>query len=82
MFLKLAHAIMQEKQGVAASASTNIRIIGGLFPKYHIEKETLDTTDAWLDSHPAAAPALRRLVLECRDELARALRLQARDRAS
>ena len=36
-------------------------------------------TDAWLTAHPDAAPALRRLVLEARDDLARALRAQECD---
>ena len=39
-------------------------------------------TDAWLAAHADAAPALRRLVLEARDDLARALRAQACDAAA
>ena len=35
---------------------------------------TLAAADAWLAAHADAAPALRRLVLEARDDLARALR--------
>lgn len=31
----------------------------------------------WLDEHAQADPALRRIVIECRDELARRLRAQA-----
>ncbi|MEZ3181445.1 hypothetical protein KYY02_22955 [Streptomyces pimonensis] len=42
----------------------------------------LEATDAWLTSHEDAAPALRRLVLESRDDLARALRGQACDAAA
>ncbi|WP_033818091.1 aminopeptidase N [Kitasatospora sp. MBT63] len=57
-----------------------MRIVGGFFPRLQTERSTLDATDAWLDAHPHAAPALRRLVLECRDNLARALRAQDRDR--
>ncbi|GAA4998454.1 aminopeptidase N [Kitasatospora paranensis] len=57
-----------------------MRIVGGFFPKFQTEQATLDRADAWLDGHPDAAPALRRLVLECRDDLARALRAQACDR--
>ncbi|MFD9123660.1 aminopeptidase N [Kitasatospora sp. NPDC059571] len=57
-----------------------MRIVGGFFPKYQTTQAVLDTADAWLDGHPAAAPALRRLVLECRDDLARALRAQECDR--
>ncbi|WP_371497045.1 aminopeptidase N [Kitasatospora sp. NBC_00374] len=57
-----------------------MRIVGGFFPRLQTEQRTLDATDAWLDGHPDAAPALRRLVLECRDNLARALRAQECDR--
>ncbi|MFD7645323.1 aminopeptidase N [Kitasatospora sp. NPDC059795] len=56
-----------------------MRIVGGFFPRYQTTPETLAATDAWLTGHPAAAPALRRLVLECRDDLARALRAQECD---
>ncbi|MFE9423350.1 aminopeptidase N [Kitasatospora sp. NPDC006697] len=57
-----------------------IRFVGGFFPRLQTDRATLDATDAWLTGHPQAAPALRRLVLECRDDLARALRAQAADR--
>ncbi|WP_405887776.1 aminopeptidase N [Streptomyces sp. NBC_01136] len=56
-------------------------VVKGLFPSLQDSQETLDATDAWLDSHEDAAPALRRLVLEARDDLARALRGQACDAA-
>ncbi|MEU5207747.1 aminopeptidase N [Streptomyces sp. NPDC020742] len=54
-------------------------VVRGLFPAWLVEQSTLDATDAWLAEHPQAAPALRRLVLEERDDLARALRAQACD---
>ncbi|MGF1428189.1 aminopeptidase N [Kitasatospora sp. LaBMicrA B282] len=57
-----------------------IRFVGGFFPRLQTDDATLAATDAWLADRPQAAPALRRLVLECRDELARALRAQAADR--
>ncbi|MEV4557350.1 aminopeptidase N [Kitasatospora sp. NPDC049285] len=56
-----------------------MRIVGGFFPRYQTTPETLAATDAWLAEHADAAPALRRLVVECRDDLARALRAQAAD---
>ncbi|GAA3823989.1 aminopeptidase N [Streptomyces coacervatus] len=55
-------------------------VVRGLFPSYPTEQgaqATLDAADAWLSAHEDAAPALRRLVLESRDDLARALRAQA-----
>ncbi|MFI9364562.1 aminopeptidase N [Kitasatospora sp. NPDC053057] len=58
-----------------------MRIVGGFFPIAQTDEQTLAEADAWLDGHPQAAPALRRLVLERRDDLARALRAQACDRA-
>ncbi|MFJ4678281.1 aminopeptidase N [Kitasatospora sp. NPDC088783] len=56
-----------------------MRIVGGFFPRHQTTPRTLAATDAWLSAHPDAAPALRRLVLECRDDLARALRAQECD---
>ncbi|MFJ9772026.1 aminopeptidase N [Kitasatospora sp. NPDC101157] len=58
-----------------------MRIVGGFFPIAQTDEQTLAEADVWLDGHPQAAPALRRLVLERRDDLARALRAQACDRA-
>ncbi|MEU6972525.1 aminopeptidase N [Kitasatospora aureofaciens] len=57
-----------------------MRIVSGFFPIAQTSEQTLAEADAWLDGHPQAAPALRRLVLERRDDLARALRAQACDR--
>ncbi|MCC3779614.1 aminopeptidase N [Streptomyces sp. UNOB3_S3] len=54
-------------------------VVRGLFPALQDRPETLAATDAWLAEHPDAAPALRRLVLEARDDLARALRAQECD---
>ncbi len=51
-------------------------VVRGLFPAEQGDAATLKATDAWLAAHEDAAPALRRLVLEARDDLARALRAQ------
>ncbi|AUY51767.1 aminopeptidase N [Streptomyces sp. CB01881] len=56
-----------------------MRIVGGFFPQAEVNEATLAEADTWLNGHPDAAPALRRLVLERRDDLARALRAQACD---
>lgn len=49
------------------------RIVVGLFPA----GDTLEPSDRWLDAHADAPAALRRLVVEQRDHLARDLRAQA-----
>ncbi|RVU19272.1 aminopeptidase N [Streptomyces antnestii] len=61
------------------SIQIGMDVVKGLFPSLQDSQGTLDATDAWLESHEGAAPALRRLVLEARDDLARALRAQACD---
>ncbi|MCX4823095.1 aminopeptidase N [Streptomyces sp. NBC_01142] len=57
-------------------------VVRGLYPSLQDNTATLDATDAWLEAHAEAPPALRRLVLEARDDLARALRAQASDAAA
>ncbi|KUO22029.1 aminopeptidase N [Streptomyces dysideae] len=61
------------------SIQIGMDVVGGMFPSLQHSPETLDATDAWLAAHEDAAPALRRLVLEARDDLARGLRGQACD---
>ncbi|HEY8985188.1 MAG TPA: aminopeptidase N [Streptomyces sp.] len=50
----------------------------GLYPSIQVSQETLDATDAWLDSAEPNA-ALRRLVSESRSGVERALKAQAAD---
>ena len=45
-----------------------------------VDSSTIEATDAYLASKPESPTALRRLLVEGRDEVARALRNQARDR--
>ncbi|WP_328317496.1 aminopeptidase N [Streptomyces sp. NBC_00388] len=61
------------------SIQIGMLVVRGLFPGLQDHPSTLDATDAWLEGHRDAAPALRRLVLEARDDLARSLRGQACD---
>ncbi|AZQ34782.1 aminopeptidase N [Streptomyces cyaneochromogenes] len=61
------------------SIQIGMDVVRGLFPSLQQSQATLDATDAWLAAHEDAAPALRRLVLEARDDLARGLRGQACD---
>jgi aminopeptidase N len=64
------------------SIQIGMDVVRGLFPSFQDRRETLDAADAWLTAHADAAPALRRLVLEARDDLARALRGQECDAAA
>ncbi|MCJ0870821.1 aminopeptidase N [Streptomyces sp. AP-93] len=64
------------------SIQIGMDVVRGLYPSLQDSQATLDATDAWLAEHADAAPALRRLVLEARDDLARALRAQACDAAA
>jgi len=49
------------------------RLVAGMFPA----SATTEPADAWLAAHPDAPGALRRIVLEQRDHLARDLRVRA-----
>ncbi|WP_326630333.1 aminopeptidase N [Streptomyces sp. NBC_01318] len=57
------------------------QIAVGLYPALQVSQETLDATDAWLDSAEPSA-ALRRLVSESRAGVERALKAQAADAAA
>lgn len=54
-------------------------IVRGLYPTLQDDRRTLEMSQAWLDEHREAPSALRRLVLEAHDDLARALRAQECD---
>jgi aminopeptidase N len=70
-----------ERVWASRSIEIAMSVVRGLFPSLQDRPSTLAAADAWLSSHPSAAPALRRLVLESRDDLARALAAQGRDGA-
>ncbi|MDX2812205.1 aminopeptidase N [Streptomyces sp. PA03-5A] len=57
------------------------QIIVGLYPALQVSQDTLDATDAWLAAADPA-PALRRMVTECRAGVERALKAQAADAAA
>jgi aminopeptidase N len=63
----------------ARTNETAQNIVVGLYPSLLASEELLGLTDRWLDDN-TIPPALRRLVVESRDGVARALRAQARDR--
>jgi len=54
-------------------------VVIGLFPTLLAEQSTVDVADAWLEGQRDAAPALRRLVVEARDGVARSLHAQSFD---
>ncbi|WP_394253519.1 aminopeptidase N [Arthrobacter pityocampae] len=56
------------------------QIIVGLYPSLLTTQDTLDRTDAFLAALGEDSPSLRRLVLESRDGVVRALNAQAVDR--
>lgn len=56
------------------------QIVVGLYPARLTTQETVDRTDAFLNSLGDEAPALRRLLLENRDGVVRALTAQSADR--
>ncbi len=56
-------------------------IVSGLYPSLLVEQATIDKTDAFLASGNPV-PALRRLLVEARDGVARSLRAQECDRAA
>lgn len=64
------------------SIQIGMDVVKGLYPSLQGDSATLDATDTWLAAHADAAPALRRLVLESRDDLARALAAQRCDAAA
>ncbi len=68
-----------ERTWAERSIQIAMDVVKGLFPSLQDSPATLAATDAWLTDRPDAAPALRRLVLEARDDLARALRAQECD---
>jgi len=58
------------------------RLVDGLFPAAlagHPHVDLLGLADAWLDENPSAPPALRRMMLENRDAVRRALVAQEAD---
>jgi aminopeptidase N len=71
-----------ERVWAERSIEIAMAVVSGLFPAHQDRQETVDAADAWLTEHASAPPALRRLVTEARDDLARALRAQARDAAA
>ncbi|MDF3045366.1 MAG: Membrane alanine aminopeptidase [Ornithinibacter sp.] len=77
-FVGRYHAMLDtvERRGSHALVQS---LVHGFYPRPLAEPELLAATQGWLDTHPQAHAALRRLVLENRDPVARALAAQERD---
>ncbi|MFD1828085.1 aminopeptidase N [Streptomyces desertarenae] len=71
-----------ERVWAERSIEIGMAVVRGLYPALQDSGRVLELTDAWLAAHEGAAPALRRLVLEARDDTARALRAQRCDAAA
>jgi len=54
------------------------RVVVGLYPSGRVDTDTLRRTDDWIAA-AEPVPALKRLVVECRDDVARALRARTRN---
>ena len=54
-------------------------IVHGFYPRPLVDRTLLEATQSWLDATPTRHAALRRLVVENRDPIARALAAQERD---
>jgi aminopeptidase N len=67
--------------GIVASRTHALaqQIVVGLYPALLTTQATIDRTDGFLASLPAESTALRRMMLENRDGVARALRARAAD---
>ena len=72
------HAMLETVQDKGSHAIVE-SIVQGFYPRALSSVELRDATQTWLDTHPDAPDALRRLVAENRDPLTRALAAQARD---
>ncbi|MEP7368565.1 MAG: ERAP1-like C-terminal domain-containing protein, partial [Dermatophilaceae bacterium] len=56
-----------------------VAVVQGFYPVTLANRELLDASQHWLDTNPEATPALRRVISENRDGVARALAAQNRD---
>jgi aminopeptidase N len=68
-----------ERVWAERSIEIGMAVVRGLFPALQDRPATLAAADDWLAAHADAPPALRRLVGDGRDDLARALRAQECD---
>ena len=77
-FVGRYHAMLDtvEERGSHALVES---VVYGFYPRPLVDRTLLEATQAWLDTKPDAPAALRRLVGENRDPIARAIAAQERD---
>ncbi|MDJ0357004.1 aminopeptidase N [Paenarthrobacter sp. PH39-S1] len=68
------------KVWAAKSHEISSTIVTGLYPSQLVSQGTIDATDAFLTELGSDTPSLRRLVLESRDGVVRALKARAADK--
>jgi aminopeptidase N len=72
------HAMLSTLWGSRTHAIAE-SIVQGFYPSMLANRELAEASQGWLDANPEATSALRRVVSENRDGVARALRAQRRD---
>lgn len=77
-YVEKYHALLDTVEGKASHAIIEL-LVRGFYPTPLADARLLDATESWLSTHPDAHAALRRMVMENRDPIARALRAQQRD---
>jgi aminopeptidase N len=77
-FVERYHALLDTVHDRGSHALVE-SIVYGLYPRPLADAALRDRTQAWLDANPDAPAALRRLVVENRDPVVRALAAQERD---
>lgn len=77
-FVERYHALLDTVEGRGSHALVET-IVSGFYPRPIADAGLRDRTQAWLDANPHAPAALRRLVVENRDPVVRALAAQERD---
>ncbi len=77
-YVEKYHAMLDTVETKGSHAIVEI-LVRGFYPTALADAHLHDSTQSWLTAHPDAPTALRRLVAENRDPIARALRVQERD---
>ncbi|MEO6411533.1 MAG: ERAP1-like C-terminal domain-containing protein [Pedococcus sp.] len=77
-YVEKYHAMLDTVETKASHAVIEV-LVRGFYPTALADAHLRDSTQSWLTAHPEAPAAMRRLVAENRDPIARALRAQQRD---